>query len=956
MASPAQPTPPVQTKEPPDPLSLWEVLGDEYCALSGTTKDKKHSELLDAYFTARRVMEGKQKEKGEAESRGIEKVCRDAEASSEQATQDYKKTERALVNHLIKLFHERKRNALCFSGGGIRSSSFCLGVLQALARHTAEQDTGVFYSFDYLSTVSGGGYTGGWLSNWIKQENSAKRVVEELSKAWEEKLDPEPKPLLYIRNFVSYLNPKLGLLSADSWTLVSTILRNVILNWLVLLPLLAAVLALPRLVYAGLLGGAVWGKDNFVLNILLVISGIGAAVATAYIVLDLPTAINARKTQVSYLRYCLAPVFISSLGLTCYWAWYMGAGGQELAYKGPIEFVMLTVAAGLLIALVLGYVRKVPRRWGWIVGAGVSTLAAAGFAAAVGYYLAKVLLNSHQHSSDDIKLFSWLAVPGALMIIGVMQFLTVGLTSKLTEDEDREWWARSMAWLLLTVLLWVSLAGVVLNAEWLLARVSLGISGLATTALGAIASRLGKSAKTKSGRRSEEGDSGGKLSLSAIPANLALKLVLPAFLILLVIFLASVNEALSLYLGQAPWLSRWLWLGRTVCTPSFGNECLLFALLVVLGLGAAIFVNVNKFSLHAMYRLRLIRTFLGASNEHRRPNPFTGFDPEDNLAMSQLPNQRPMHVVNMALNLVKGDKLAWQQRKAESFTVTRLHSGSCRVGYQPSRKYGKAEAKGGITLGGAITISGAAASPNMGYHSSPLVTIIMTLFNARLGVWLANPGKGGRRIWDREGPTFGVRPFIDEAFGLTTDTNAWVYLSDGGHFENLGLYEMVLRRCRNIVVVDASADSDFNYEDLGNAIRKIRIDMGIPIEFPDQPHIPKSLGEEGPHWAVGEIQYSCVDKKDDGTPWEDGSLLYIKPSINGNEPKDILAYSKLQPAFPHQSTADQWFDEPQFESYRRLGFHSVEELLEFSTEICTLDGLIERACIANGVTPPGAAD
>ena len=953
MASTAPQNPPSPPKESPVPLSLWEALGDEYCELNGTKKDKKHSELLDAYFATRKAMGAKQKEKDTAELRGIEQTCKDAEAAFEQSKQDYEKAERALANHLIKLFHERKRNALCFSGGGIRSASFCLGVLQALARHTKEQDTGVFYSFDYLSTVSGGGYTGGWLSNWIMQEKSARRVVAELSRVRLEKLDPEPKSLLYIRNFVSYLNPKLGLLSADSWTLASTILRNIILNWLVLLPLLAAVLALPRLVYAGLLDGTVWGKDNLVLNILLAITGAGAAMSTTYIVLDLPTALNARKTQVSYLRYCLLPVFISSLGLTCYWAWYIGAGGQELPYKRPIEFVMLTVAAGLLVALVLGYVRKVPRRWLWILAAAVATLAAAGIAAAAGYYLATLLLNSHQHSSEYVKRFAWLAVPGALMVIGVMQFLTVGLTSKLTEDEDREWWARSMAWLLLTVLLWVSLAGVVLNAQWLLAKVSLGVSGLATTGLGAIASRLGKSAKTKSGRRNEEGNGNGKLPLSAIPANLALKLVLPAFLILLVIFLASANEVLSLYLGRASWLSRWPWLARTPAAPSFNNEWLLIFLLVSLGLAAALVVNVNKFSLHAMYRLRLIRTFLGASNEKRRPNPFTGFDPEDNLPMSQLLNQRPMHVVNMALNLVKGDKLAWQQRKAESFTVTRLHSGSCRVGYQPSKAYGRAADKGGITLGGAITISGAAASPNMGYHSSPLVTIVMTLFNARLGVWLANPGKGGRGIWEKESPTFAVRPFIDEAFGLTTDTNAWVYLSDGGHFENLGLYEMVLRRCRNIVVVDASADPDFNYEDLGNAIRKIRIDMGIPIEFPDQPHIPKDVGQEGPHWAVGEIQYSCVDKKDDGTAWEDGTLLYIKPSINGNEPKDILAYSRLQPAFPHQSTADQWFDEPQFESYRRLGFHSVEELLEFSSEVCSLDQLIEKACTANGVTPAG---
>jgi hypothetical protein len=936
------------------PLSLWEALGEEYCSLNDAKGDELHDSLLAAYVSARTVMDASNTKLAAADARGRKEACDQARQEFETARAKYEGTERDLANHLIARFHENPRNALCFSGGGIRSASFSLGVLQALARYSGP-DARLFSEFHYLSTVSGGGYTGGWLSNWIKQENSVAAMVEKLSKVPLEKLDPEPKPLLYLRNFVSYLNPKLGLLSADSWTLVSTILRNVILNWLVLIPLLAAVLGLPRLLYAALLDGATWGGTNGVLTILLVVSGIGAAMSTAYIVVDLPTAINARKTQASYLRYCLLPVSISCLGLTFYWAWYVGAGGQPFPATRPVEFVMAAVAAGLLAALVIGYFREVPFKWAWIFGSAIATLAAAGFAAWVGYRLAVLLLSNQQR--DDVKVFAWLAVPGALMIIGVMQFLTVGLTSKLTEDEDREWWARSMAWLLLTVLLWASLAGVVLHATWLLEKIRLAISGPATAGLGAIASWLGKSAKTVSGGRNGPDESSSKSLLSALPADLALKLVVPAFLVLLVISLASINETVSQFLGTSSWVSFWPDVQRSTGQPSFGNECLLISLLLVLSLMAAVFVNVNKFSLHAMYRLRLIRTFLGASNEHRRPNPFTGFDPNDNLAMASLRAGRPLHVVNMALNLVKGDKLAWQQRKAESFTVTRLHSGSCRVGYQPSDSYGRAQNQrdktmGGITLGGAITISGAAASPNMGYHSSPLVTIIMTLFNARLGVWLANPGKAGKGIWEKEGPTYAVRPFIDEAFGLTTDSNAWVYLSDGGHFENLGLYEMVLRRCRNIVVVDASADPEFNYEDIGNAIRKIRIDMGIPIEFPDQPHIPKAPYGEGPHWAVGEIQYSCVDGQDT----QNGTLLYIKPSINGNEPKDILAYAKLQPAFPHQSTADQWFDEPQFESYRRLGYHSIDELLEFSGAPCSLDGLIEKACIANGVDLKGVTE
>src|SRR5208337_2065376 len=117
----------------------------------------------------------------------------------------------------------------------------------------------------------------------------------------------------------------------------------------------------------------------------------------------------------------------------------------------------------------------------------------------------------------------------------------------------------------------------------------------------------------------------------------------------------------------------------------------------------------------------------------RRPHPFTGFDRRDNMPMAEL-SPKPLHVINATLNLVKGENLAWQERKAESFTATRYHAGSCRLGYQPSEHYA-----GGLKLGGAITTSGAAANPNMGYSSSTLLSMIMTLFNARLGVWLANP-------------------------------------------------------------------------------------------------------------------------------------------------------------------------------------------------------------------------
>jgi hypothetical protein len=344
-------------------------------------------------------------------------------------------------------------------------------------------------------------------------------------------------------------------------------------------------------------------------------------------------------------------------------------------------------------------------------------------------------------------------------------------------------------------------------------------------------------------------------------------------------------------------------------------------------------IDANKFSLHNMYRARLIRTFLGASNLGRKPNPFTGFDPSDNVLMASLP-AKPLHVINATLNLVKGENLAWQERKAESFTATRYHTGSCRLGYQPSEHYA-----GGLKLGGAITTSGAAANPNMGYNSSTLLSMIMMLFNARLGVWLANPGRPGAGCWSKMGPTYSIRPLIDEALGRTNDLNAWVNLSDGGHFENLGLYEMVLRRCRSIVVVDGSADPSFHFDDLGNAIRKIRIDLGIPIEFRNGIPITQEIQPDSRHIGLGKIVYSAVD----GGHVEDGDLIYIKASLNGNESRDVLNYADQHPLFPQQATSNQWFDESQFESYRRLGCHVIEEMLQFREGTFSFDQFVAAA-------------
>ena len=132
---------------------------------------------------------------------------------------------------------------------------------------------------------------------------------------------------------------------------------------------------------------------------------------------------------------------------------------------------------------------------------------------------------------------------------------------------------------------------------------------------------------------------------------------------------------------------------------------------------------------------------------------------------------------------------------------------------------------------------------------------------------------------------------------------------------------MVLRRCHYILVSDAGCDEKMEFQDLGNAIRKIRIDLGIDIDITVEPLRLSDQHRSGVHYAVGAIRYSRVDPD---AP--DGILIYLRPSLSGDEPVDVLEYAAHHDQFPHEPTSDQFFDESQFESYRRLGEHVAEEV------------------------------
>jgi hypothetical protein len=229
----------------------------------------------------------------------------------------------------------------------------------------------------------------------------------------------------------------------------------------------------------------------------------------------------------------------------------------------------------------------------------------------------------------------------------------------------------------------------------------------------------------------------------------------------------------------------------------------------------------------------------------------------------------------------------------------------------------------GACIGTGMAISGAAANPNMGYHTSPAVSFLMTIFNVRLGWWLGNPRH--KRSYADSSPRNGLLYLLDELRGEAGDKGEFINLSDGGHFENLGIYELVRRRCKYIFACDGEQDGNLTFSGLGNAIRKCRVDLGVEIDIVLDRILrdPEKSELGAAHCVVGDITHPDGFK---------ARLIYLKASLSGDEPADVREYKARAKQFPHQSTADQWFDESQFESYRRLGYHLVERALKPAAE------------------------
>lgn len=892
------------------------------------------------------------------------------------------------------------RSALCLSGGGIRSATFNLGILQGLARH------GLLDRFDYLSTVSGGGFIGGWVSAW-KYRSGLKQVVNELRKP-AEPLVPDPKPVEHLRIYSNYLSPQPGLLSADTWTLIATLIRNLLLNWFVFIPVLLAFLLVPRMWASIVLrsgsnpleavGWSWW------------IGVLAAIVALSYIGLNLPssnsyTATSSKERfkirQRPFLIGCLLWLVISAASFSVYlWNWHV-LGFDPMLWRSYARLGIAIVAFPWLLCVfkVLWTTEKKLKR------KRVFPIIAATFLIflvqlIVGYIASAVVSLLLPKFYDQGLLYSVFSVPLVLLLMGFEAVLITGFTSRLANDDDQEWWARAGAWVLIVAVMWILVHLLVLYGPLLILNLETTIGKLlgqgrlrnldwsdwgkmAATVLGFLSGVItlfgGFSAKTPANDKEAQKAGTGGLLLAVLTQVLA-----PIFLAFVIILLSlgtdwllisrpsqyfnTVVVGMTLPPASSP-LAKWHCLLITY-TP-FRLLVFLFFMLLLLGVVLGRLISTNVFSLQYLWRNRIIRAYLGASHTDRRPNPFTNFDKYDNVHMHQLwpqpvtsrtedtdvdPTQpkvpftrKLFHVLNLALNLTGGEKLQWQDRKAESFTVSPLHAGSYWLGYRRSSHYGGTD---GITLGGSVAVSGAFVSPNMGFMmSSPVVRFLMALFNVRFGWWLGNPGPAGDRtnIFERiltgplkllgfevkrpfrlDSPRLSVIPFLSEATGSIDDKSSYVYLSDGGHFENLGLYEMVLRRVRFIVVCDATTDPDYSFESLAMSIRQIRVDLGVPIELQEMAVGVPSQNLKKKYCAIGTIRYSCVDRDPDDTTTTDddfdGTLIFIKPSLIGEEPRDVINYWQSRGTFPQEVITDQWFSEAQFESYRALGSRIIDAI------------------------------
>jgi hypothetical protein len=689
---------------------------------------------------------------------------------------------------------------LALSGGGIRSATFCLGVVQTLQRKK------LFAQFDYLSTVSGGGYFGSFLSAFLgtdpAQLSTAEEAVEKDRKTalgdattprYERKIDAEAAR--------KSLDELLDHSNAEKQRVESAPLRHLRNN------------------SRYLLAGGTWG----LLRIMQVF--LGGFLASLLILVTVPVA-------AAWLLRALQE-----------------AGGVPL---GWVEGA-LWIVAGLW--LVVPFVQrcahgapresKVSRLRSFVQNVAIFAVLAALLLSAL--HFAPTLILFYEHAGHDIA----------------------ELATKLGTWQPPEW-----------------------------------LAGFLAAAIPAVFGAL---------VRRKDGSTRGW-------AQVLFHLTMPAFFLVAFCIVAS-------QLG----------LGSREPTSYFWPAVVSIAL----GVWAWLFVNINAFAPHGYYRDRLCECYLVTRGQpqkswrQRMRDLFlhgvrgaveagnNAFGARQRLPLTALgaSTAAPYHLINATLNAEASKNPELRGRNGDFFVFSRHFCGSPLTGYITTEDLERSDPH--VDLGTAMAISGAAASTNMGWQTVRRLRFLMTLFNVRLGYWLPRPGK---KPWPRPVEAPGPFYFFRELLGLVHEKARFINLSDGGHIENLAVYELLRRQCKFIVAVDAGMEPKMECADLMRLQRYAAIDLGIRMHFDptDLTLLPTTYSRA--YAVLVKIDYAPEKAASAETSDQLGWMLYLKLAVTGTEPRYVLDYRRQNPAFPHQTTADQLYDEAQFEAYRALGEFAAASL------------------------------
>jgi Patatin-like phospholipase len=726
---------------------------------------------------------------------------------------------------------------LSLSGGGIRSASFCLGVLQAL--NTLD----LLKKVDYLSTVSGGGYIG---TSMCAAMSSAK--TNEFPFASELAAD-EPVGLQHIRDYSNYLFPRGATVFGNLVRNLVVYMRGVVFSFILTLPFL--------LFFAMITIALNRDADGLETPSLIGISQLQLGIFGNW---EIPLFSNFKHFAIAF------DTLVIFLGFLALWGVCRSANiNQKFGEIGRPGAVIASILLLLVLVAVFTDAQKYIlieiiqwQRDGILVPKWIGRVTAffAAFSAAVGFlasYAAQILKNG----LEDPRLRA-----------RILRFATQA--------------AIYLAAAALPFLLWVAYLHLAL---WGLCVKSCGpgVGYFAPAFVMSIGDFIAKYS--------------GFILLPPSPSPLQIYVVVTTVLaVLLLIYGPNANTLHRLYRDR---LSKAFIFDPSKVAP------------------------INRLDL---INLTGVREANVGDNE-RRPQDLKALD---RLKLSEIDCQYPPYqLINTALN-IGGSKYANRRgRNADFFMFSPKYTGSRATRYVKTTDL--EENSGDLDIATAMAVSGAAASSNMGANTIRALTPTLTLLNVRLGFWLTNPTALVKsRVGASFASLFEVFYFIKELLGLLREDDGRVYLTDGGHIENLGIYELLHRRCRLVIAVDAEADEKMNFTSLMALERHALIDLGVRIDLPwaairdvtrkaanevaDSGGMSTTAAPHGPHCAIGEIEYPDKQK---------GFLLYIKSSLTGDENDGIIDHKRRFPEFPHETTADQFFSEEQFEVYRALGFHAA---------------------------------